>query len=135
MRDSNSFQATQLFDRLDGLPIQQADTIPEDISLARLHQQRALADSERRSRTYAFESRFVLFHRITKTIRVQLSLCCPLLSFVAHVLALIEANWALLWLRLALRKLSTTGCTNPMFHVSRSFSLYLNTRSFLDPTI
>src|SRR5258708_18583929 len=118
VRDGNSLETTSLLDGCHRLFIEQADTIPENISLGSLYKQCPLPYGKSRLSADTCQVGFVLLESVMKTVLLHGGKSCPLLPIKPNILALIATNATVLGARCALSKLSSACCTNPVVHVA-----------------
>src|SRR5205807_8407993 len=91
MRNSDRADPAPCFHLRDGLLVEQGDTVPEQISVARLQQQRALANGKFGFRANPEKLRCFLFNPIAM-ICLQLFERGPLLTIVPDKLAFVLTN-------------------------------------------
>src|SRR5258706_1005169 len=118
VRDGNGLEATSLLDGCHRLFIEQADTIPENISLGSLYKQCPLPYGKSRLSADTCQVGFMLLESVMKTVLLHGGKSCPLLPIKPNILALIATNGTVLGWRCALSKLSSACCTNPVVHVA-----------------
>src|SRR5439155_1739826 len=109
MRERDAADPALCPDRGDGLVIDVADAVPEDVAVRRPHKQGALPDPERRRHADSDESRLELAQLDPVLHQPKLFHRGPGLAALAHVLPLVLADGAMLRRRLARGLLHRAG--------------------------
>ena len=115
VRNGDSPDAAQAIHGRNRRLVNQADAVPQQVALRRLHQQRPLPDGKAGLRANAGQPWFFRFDDIVM-ISLQISQCRPLLPLPAHVLPLILADGAVRRCTLGGGELRTAGLTYKMGH-------------------
>ena len=115
MRYGDRLYPATLAQRCDRPFVDQRQTIPKNVSLARLHQQGALTNRKMRFHANAQKIGLLLFSHglVCAGESFQVS---PLLPRRTYILAFIEADRTFCGRRRGGRKLSSAGCANERRH-------------------